>query len=380
MENEFVSLDEKSMGDLPGHNDLISRFNVEYSTKVLADDERQRLVAEMKFGHRFTDHMASATWTKENGWENKKICAYENISLSPAAAILHYGQEVFEGIKAYRHADNSIWTFRPRYNAVRFNLSAERMCMPTFEVEDFVSSIVGLVNTDKNWVPSMPGSALYLRPFMFADEPFLGVRAANSVRYLCIASPVGPYFGSGVSSLEIWVDKHFHRAGPGGTGFAKTAGNYACAMLPQEKASAKGFNQVCFLDAVHNRFLEELGGMNVFVIYRDGTVATPALTGTILEGSTRSAIINLLRKENISIHETQIDINELVDDIQSGEVVEVFACGTAAVIAPIGRLVSDDFDVRIPGGELTTYLYETLTGIQTGVVEDTFGWMYKISD
>ncbi len=181
--NDFVSidsLDEKSLIELPEHNELISRFKFEQSTNLVSDVERERIVAEMKFGRKFTDYMASAVWTKENGWENKKICAYENISLSPASAVLHYGQEVFEGLKAYRHADNSIWTFRPRYDAERFNLSANRMCMPNFDVEDFISSIVGLVNADKKWVPSLPGSALYLRPFMFADEAFLGVRAANS--------------------------------------------------------------------------------------------------------------------------------------------------------------------------------------------------------
>ncbi len=378
--SDFTSLDELSAGQLPAHNTLESRFALEQSNNERSEQERNALVNAMDFGRSFTDYMASAAWTAGEGWKEKKICAFGNISLSPAASILHYGQEVFEGMKAYRHPDNSVWSFRPKYNAVRFNISAARMNMPALPEEDYIASVVGLVTKDKKWVPSIAGSALYLRPFMFADEPFLGVRSSNSVRYLCIASPVGPYFGNGVSSVDIWVEKHFHRAGPGGTGYVKTAGNYACATLPQEKAKAKGFNQVCFLDAVHNRFVEELGGMNIFVVYRDGTVATPALTGTILEGSVRSSILRLLNRENISAVEKQIDINELIDDIRAGEVVEVFACGTAAVIAPIGRLVSDDFDVSIPGGELTKYLYDTLTGIQTGVVEDTFGWMYKLCD
>lgn len=373
-------LEENSQGVVESKDILLSRFKVELSKNICSCQTRQRILDEMKFGKSFTDHMASATWSKDEGWHDKKIRAYENITLSPAAAILHYGQEVFEGLKAYRYSDNSIWTFRPKYNAVRFNMSAERMCMPTFDVQDFIASIVGLVNVDKAWVPKKEGSALYLRPFMYADEPFLGVRASNSVQYLCIASPVGPYFGANVKDLEIWVDKTFHRAGPGGTGFAKTAGNYAAAMLPQENATSKGFNQVCFLDSVSNRYLEELGGMNVFVVYSDGSIATPALTGTILEGSTRSSIITLLEVEGVTVKQKHIDIDELVDDIRSNKVAEMFACGTAAVIAPIGRLASEDFDVRIPSGDVTKHLYNTLTGIQKGVLEDKFGWMYKLSD
>jgi branched-chain amino acid aminotransferase len=326
--------------------------------------------------------MARARWTPESGWHDRRTEAYGSLTLSPAAAVLHYGQEIFEGLKAYRHADGSVWTFRPGFNAARFNASARRLAMPELPEEDFVASLAALVAADERWVPGVEGSSLYLRPFMFASEPFLGVRSAHEFEYLVIASPVGPYFVNGFQPVAIWVAQDYHRVGPGGMGAAKTGGNYAASLLPQHEAYDKGFEQVCFLDAVTGTHLEELGGMNVFVVDADGTVRTPALSGTILEGGTRAAILQLLRDQGRAVREEDIELAGLLEQLRSGEVAEVFACGTAAVITPIGRLAGEGFDVTVADGRpgtTTTELYTALTDIQYGRREDPHDWMYRLA-
>ncbi|MDO5722496.1 MAG: branched-chain amino acid aminotransferase [Actinomycetaceae bacterium] len=371
-------LDEESARTLPPAEELASRFPRTGEVTPLSEQQWQQCMSDLKFGSQFSEHMAAATWTPQAGWHDLQIKPYGPLSVSPAASVLHYGQEIFEGMKAYRHADGSVWTFRPGYNAARFNDSADRMAMPRMDPEDFVASLVALVRADQRWVPTEPGTALYLRPFMFASEGFLGVRSAHEFTYLVIASPVGPYFTNGFAPVSIWVTRKYHRAGPGGTGAAKTGGNYASSLLPQAEASERGFEQVCFLDAATAQNLEELGGMNVFVVGRDGRIRTPKLTGTILAGGTRSAILTLLREDGYDVSEETIPLEELVADIQSGKVQEMFACGTAAVVAPIGRLGSEEFDLHLPSTTVTTKIYERLTAIQNGTAEDTHGWMYRI--
>ena len=364
---------------VPDANDLAGRFLLAPNPEAASEAERVQALTDLHFGSVFTDHMAHARWTRGVGWTDHEITAYGDLTLSPAAAVLHYGQEIFEGIKAYRHADGSIWTFRPRYNAARLNISARRMALPELPEEDFIASLVDLVRADGHWVPSGEGESLYLRPFVFASAAFLGVRAADVVDYYVIASPSGAYFTGGLKPISIWVSQNFHRAGRGGTGFAKTGGNYASSLLPQQEAAAKGCDQVCFLDDVTERNLEELGGMNIMVVDHDGTVRTPHLTGTILEGSTRSAIIRLLIDSGRRVVEDTISLEDLLSDIESGRVREVFACGTAAVVVPLGRLKGEGFDVTIEGSAVTSEIHDRLTGIQYGTYEDPHNWMYRLA-
>ena len=364
---------------VPDANDLAGRFLLAPNPEAASEAERVQALTVLHFGSVFTDHMAHARWTRGVGWTDHEITAYGDLTLSPAAAVLHYGQEIFEGIKAYRHADGSIWTFRPRYNAARLNISARRMALPELPEEDFIASLVDLVRADGHWVPSGEGESLYLRPFVFASAAFLGVRAADVVDYYVIASPSGAYFTGGLKPISIWVSQNFHRAGRGGTGFAKTGGNYASSLLPQQEAAAKGCDQVCFLDDVTERNLEELGGMNIMVVDHDGTVRTPHLTGTILEGSTRSAIIRLLIDSGRHVVEDTISLEGLLSDIESGRVREVFACGTAAVVVPLGRLKGEGFDVTIEGSAVTSEIHDRLTGIQYGTYEDPHNWMYRLA-
>ena len=364
---------------VPDANDLAGRFPLAPNPEAASEAERVQALTDLPFGSVFTDHMAHARWTRGVGWTDHEITAYGDLTLSPAAAVLHYGQEIFEGIKAYRHADGSIWTFRPRYNAARLNISARRMALPELPEEDFIASLVDLVRADGHWVPSGEGESLYLRPFVFASAAFLGVRAADVVDYYVIASPSGAYFTGGLKPISIWVSQNFHRAGRGGTGFAKTGGNYASSLLPQQEAAAKGCDQVCFLDDVTERNLEELGGMNIMVVDHDGTVRTPHLTGTILEGSTRSAIIRLLIDSGRRVVEDTISLEGLLSDIESGRVREVFACGTAAVVVPLGRLKGEGFDVTIEGSAVTSEIHDRLTGIQYGTYEDPHNWMYRLA-
>ncbi|WP_022919376.1 branched-chain amino acid aminotransferase [Ruania albidiflava] len=343
--------------------------------------ERNRALTAPVFGTVFTDHMARARWRAGTGWDERRVEAYAPLALDPAAAVLHYGQEIFEGLKAYAREDGSVWAFRPELNAARFAASARRLALPELPEADFLASIQALVAADAAWVPGAPGTSLYLRPFMFAAEAFLGVRSARVVDYLVIASPAGAYFPSGFEPVSIWVADGQHRAGPGGTGGAKCGGNYAASLLPQQQAAANGCAQVCFLDAATNTLLEEIGSMNLLVVTCDGTVHTPGLSGTILDGVTRRSVLDLCREQGRPVTERPLPLAEVLDGLRSGQVAEIFACGTAAVITPIGRLAGSGFDLTVGAGRpgpVAQVLHEELTGIQRGTRPDTRGWMYRL--
>jgi len=358
-------------------------------------EERAAILVDPGFGVHFTDHMAVATWTSTDGWADSAIVPYGPFTLDPATAVLHYAQEIFEGLKAYRHADGSVWLFRPDQNAARLSRSARRMALPELAEEDFLASIDALISADEAWVPSGASDtgastqssqqtseqSLYLRPFMFASESFLGVRASRRVTYCCIASPAGPYFASGVHPVRIWVSTTYNRSGPGGTGAAKTGGNYASSLLAQAEAAEKGFDQVMFTDAVEQRWVEELGGMNVYLVTTDHELVTPALSGTILEGVTRDSILTLSREFGLTPVERQISLTELLEGIDSGFVSEVFACGTAAVITPIGLLADAEGDHKVGAGdtgEVTGALRKKLLDLQYGRAADPHGWMRRV--
>jgi branched-chain amino acid aminotransferase len=302
--------------------------------------------------------------------------------LDPSAAVLHYGQEIFEGLKAYRHADGTVWTFRPEANAARLNQSARRLALPELPAEYFLGAIRELVSMDKDWVPSGDGEALYLRPFMIATEAFLGVRAAREVSFRVIASPVGNYFGGEVKPVSIWISRNYARAGRGGTGAAKCGGNYAASLIAQQEAEANGCKQVLFLDQFNDNAVEELGGMNVFFVMKDGSLVTPALTGTILEGVTRSSVIQVAKDMGREVAERKITLDEWRDGVASGDIAEVFACGTAAVITPIGVLRDETEFIGAEdakAGDTTMAIREQLLGIQTGKVEDKHGWLTRLA-
>ena len=304
----------------------------------------------------------------------------EPLALDPAAAVLHYAQEIFEGMKAYHHPDGDVALFRPEANAVRFNNSADRMAMPHLPPEMFVAAVRELVAADRDWFPTVDGGALYLRPFMIATEAFLGVRPARQYRFLVIASPVGGYFKSGAPAVSLWLSD-YSRAAPGGTGAAKAGGNYAASLVPTKEAFARGHDQVLFLDAVERKWVEELGGMNLFFAMADGSVVTPPLTGTILPGITRDSLIALMREDGLTVREEPYSINQWQADAESGALLEVMACGTAAVVTAVGKVEGEDraFTIGSGGpGQLTQKLRERLVGIQTGTVKDTHGWVMRL--
>lgn len=363
---------------LPTPEEAASRFTFSANPEPASQEDYEQAMEDLAFGERFTDHMTLMSWNPEEGWHNREVTGFANLEMSPAAGVLHYSQEIFEGMKAFRWPDGSVWVFRPGFNAARMNQSARRMEMPEMDLEDFVGSLVQLVRADEKWVPWTEDASLYLRPFMVADEPFLGVRPAKQYLYSVIASPVGPYFKAGLDPVSIYVTDEYHRSAPGGTGSAKTGGNYSGSMLPQRMAAERGFEQVCYLDAATNKNLEELGGMNIFVVRSDGTAVTPRLTGTILEGGTRAAVIQLLKDRGTTVLEQDIPIEGLVEDIKNGDVTEMFACGTAALVVPIGRLGGNGFDLKLGGTETTQAIYEDLSGIQRGTAEDRHNWMYRI--
>ncbi|CBA15010.1 branched-chain amino acid aminotransferase [Xanthomonas albilineans] len=356
-------------------------FRLIPSTAARSAEERARILAAPGFGHFFTDHMVAIAWSREQGWHDAQVRAYGPLALDPAASVLHYGQEIFEGIKAYRHADASIWTFRPEANGKRLQRSAQRLALPELPVELFVESLRQLIAVDAAWVPSAPETSLYFRPFMIADEAFLGVRAAHQASYYVIASPAGAYFAKGVAPVAIWLSTDYARAAKGGTGAAKCGGNYAASLLPQQQAQAQGCSQVLFLDPVEGKYLEELGGMNVFLVMRDGSLVTPALSGSILDGITRDSILQLARDRGMPVVERQVSIDEWRDGVASAEITEVFACGTAAVVTPIGQLKGTDFsvgDLSAPAGPVTLSLRQELTDIQYGRVADRHGWLVRL--
>ncbi len=349
-----------------------------------SDAEVAGILANPGFGTHFTDHMLTVEWTPEQGWHAARITKYGPLSLDPATAVLHYAQETFEGMKAYRHEDGSIWTFRPEENAKRMARSSQRLAFPELDPEDFVEAVDALVELDQRWVPEGAGEkSLYIRPFMIASEVFLGVRPAQHVTFMVIASPAGAYFKGGIKPLTLWLTEEYTRAGRGGMGAAKTGGNYASSLVAQQEAIGHGCDQVVFLDVAEGTYVEELGGMNMYFVYADGHIVTPA-TGTILEGITRSAIIDLAQKRGHQVEERKFSIDEWREGVASGEITEVFACGTAAVVTPVGTLKWEGGEVSSPdggsdeAGPLTLEIRKALVDIQYGRAEDSFGWMHRV--
>jgi len=358
---------------------------LQFTTKALpapvSEQERAALLANPGFGTKFSEHMVTIEWNEAHGWHDAVIGPREPISLDPASAVLHYAQEIFEGLKAYRHPDGSLALFRPYANASRFNASARRMAMPEMPEDLFVDSVRRLVEADREWLPPIEGGSLYLRPFMFASEVFLGVRPAKEYKYVVIASPAGNYFKSGSPAVSIWVSEGYTRAAPGGTGAAKCGGNYAASLVPQAEAIAKGHDQVVFLDAVENKWIEELGGMNLYFVFEDGTLLTPPLSGTILPGITRDSILTLARDEGLTVREERYGIDQWRADAQSGRLTETFACGTAAVVTPVGQVASRSgtFTIGSGGpGQTTVKLKDRLVAIQRGEAPDPHGWVVRL--
>ncbi|MCK9916889.1 MULTISPECIES: branched-chain amino acid aminotransferase [Microbacterium] len=357
-------------------------FAVTKNLAAASPAAREEILANPGFGQKFTDHMVDICWSAGGGWHRPRVQPYGPISLDPAASVLHYGQEIFEGLKAYRWADGSIRTFRPDRNAARLRASARRLALPELPTEYFVQSLRELIAVDGDWVPSAPETSLYLRPFMFAKEAFLGVRAAKKVAYYVIASPAGAYFHGGIAPVKIWLETEFSRAGSGGLGAAKTGGNYAASLLPHEKAAAHGCAQELYLDAAEGRYIEELGGMNVVFVRRDGSLLVPE-SDSILPSITRDSVLTVARDLGHEAEIRQVAIEEWREGVDSGEIVEAFACGTAAVITPIGQLIGEEYtigDPDAPAGALTMEIRQVLTDIQYGRREDTHGWMLRLDD
>lgn len=355
-------------------------FAVTPNAEAKSVEERDAILASPGFGKNFTDHMVDICWSERGGWHRPRVQPYGPIALDPAAAVLHYGQEIFEGLKAYRHDDGSIWSFRPDANARRMRRSAKRMALPELPEEYFIESLRQLIALDGDWVPSAPETSLYLRPFMFAKEAFLGVRPAHKVNYYLIASPAGPYFSGGIAPVSIWLSTTYSRAGKGGTGAAKTGGNYASSLVAQAEAAEQGCQQVLFLDSVESRYLEELGGMNVVLVYKDGTLVTPA-SDSILEGITRDSILQLAEDRGHRVERRPVELEEWKAGYASGDIVEAFACGTAAVVTPIAELKGEGFSIgnsEAAPGELTMSLRQELTDIQYGRAADPHGWMLRL--
>lgn len=355
-------------------------FAVTKNLAARTDAQRDEILADPAFGQVFTDHMVDICWSAQGGWHRPRVQPYGPISLDPAAAVLHYGQEIFEGLKAYRWADGSIRTFRADENAKRLQDSARRLALPELPTEYFLQSLRELIAVDGAWVPSAPGTSLYLRPFMFAKEAFLGVRAARKVAYYVIASPAGAYFSGGVAPVDIWLETAYSRAGRGGLGAAKTGGNYAASLLPHEEAARHGCAQELYLDAAEGRYIEELGGMNIVLVRKDGSLLVPD-SETILPSITRKSVLQVAEDLGHTAEVRRVALDEWREGVASGDIVEAFACGTAAVITPIGRVIGRDIEIGsagAPAGEVTMALYRRLTDIQYGRVEDTHGWMQRL--
>jgi len=355
-------------------------FAVQTNEAARSAAEHADIIAEPGFGKHFTDHMVDICWSEHGGWHRPRVQPYGPISLDPAAAVLHYAQEIFEGLKAYRHADGSIWSFRPEANAERMKRSARRLALPELPTEYFVESLRQLIAVDARWVPSAPETSLYLRPFMFAKEAFLGVRPAAKVNYYVIASPAGAYFKGGVTPVSIWVSTDYSRAGKGGMGAAKTGGNYASSLVAQQEAYDHGCAQVLFLDSEQGEYLEELGGMNVVFVYRDGRVVTPE-SDSILQGITRDSLLQLAKDRGLKVERRRVSIHEVREGVASGDIVEMFACGTAAVVTPIAQFTADGYTIGeadAPAGELTMSLRQEITDIQYGRIADRHGWMTRL--
>jgi branched-chain amino acid aminotransferase len=357
------------------------RFTLERNPNPVPADRRAALIADPGFGKIFTDHMVTIRHAKDTGWGEAKIVPRAALPLDPATMVLHYASEIFEGLKAYRYPDGGAGLFRPDANARRFGNSAERMALPRLPEDVFVESVRELVKLDRDWIPSAEGASLYLRPFMIGTDDALGTKPTSTSLYCVIASPVGNYFSSGAAAVTLWVSEAYTRAAPGGTGAAKCGGNYAASLLAQSEAQKEGCDQVVFLDAVERRWIEELGGMNVFFVFEDGSIQTPPLGGTILPGVTRDSLITLARDLGVTVREEPYAIDQWQADAKSGKVVESFACGTAAVVTPIGHVKSRHYGFTIGDGQpgpITQKLKAALTDIQFGRAPDPHGWTTRL--
>lgn len=334
----------------------------------------------LRFGTEFTDHMFIMDYEEGKGWIDGRVVPYAPLELDPAAVVFHYAQEMFEGLKAYKTKEGKVQLFRPDMNAKRTNRTNDRLCIPQIDEDLYVEAIKTLVAVDADWIPEKEGTSLYIRPFIIADEPFLGVRRANHYKFIIILSPVGPYYVGGLTPTKIYVEDKYVRATAGGTGEAKCGGNYAASLKAQEEAHEKGYEQILWLDGVERKYVEEIGTSNAFFVI-DNEVITAPLDGTILPGITRNSVIALLKKEGIKITERKLAIDEVVEAYKAGKFQEMFASGTAAVISPVGELCYKGEKMIINNGEigeLAQKLYDTLYGIQTGTVEDTMGWTVEV--
>jgi len=343
-------------------------------------DKRAALLANPGFGRVFSDHMVTIRYSEGKGWHDGRIEPRRPIEMDPASAVLHYAQEIFEGLKAYKTADGGAIMFRPRENARRFRDSAERLAMPMLPEEDFLEAIDQLVNIDRDWIPDGDGS-LYIRPFMFANEIFLGVKPSSEYLFIVIASSVGSYFKSGADAVSVWVSPDYTRAAPGGTGAAKCGGNYAASLIAQAEAHKHGCDQVVFLDAAERKWVEELGGMNVFFVFNDGTMSTPPLGGTILPGITRSSLLTLAKDKGIKVREERYSYDQWKADAHSGKLREAFACGTAAVVTSIGTVRAPEGEFKIGNGGAgarTEELKTALVDIQRCRAPDPHKWIHRV--
>ena len=336
---------------------------------------------KLGFGKVFTDHMLVVDWEAGKGWYDARIVPFGRISLHPASTVLHYGAEIFEGLKAYRRADGGVQLFRPLENIKRMNNSAERMSLPQMDEQDMLELLTTFVKLEEKWVPKSFGTSLYLRPYMFGNDETLGVHSVHRATFMIIASPSGSYYAEGINPVSIMIENEDVRTVRGGTGYAKCGGNYAASTRAGERAAKKGYSQVLWLDGVERKYIEEVGAMNV-MFKINGKIVTPLLTGSILPGITRKSCIEVLKTLGYEVEERLLSVDELLSALQDGSLEEAWGCGTAAVVSPIGKLAYGDAEYVIGGGkigEVTGKLYEILTGIQWGKVEDTFHWVYKLS-
>lgn len=349
-------------------------------TKTTEPKQKPAADQPLGFGKIFTDHMFVMNYTEGQGWHDARIVPFQNISLSPAAMVYHYGQEMFEGLKAYKGENDEVYLFRPDMNAKRTNVTNDRLCIPNIPEEDFVQAVKTVVDIDRDWIPTAPGTSLYVRPFIIATDEFLGVAPSKTYMFMVILSPSGAYYSSGLAPVGIWIEDEYVRAVKGGMGFAKTGGNYAASLIGQVKAHNDDYSQVLWLDGVERKYIEEVGSMNIF-FKLDGKVVTPALNGSILPGITRNSTIQLCKSWGYEVEERKISVDEIVEAQKNGKLEEVFGTGTAAVISPVGKLrYVDDVMIINNGeiGELSQKLYDTMTGIQYGKLDDPFGWRVSV--
>ncbi len=335
--------------------------------------------SSLAFGRCFTDYMFQMAWNREKGWHDAKICPYHDFTVDPAALVFHYGQAIFEGMKAYRGDDGQLFLFRPEKNFERMNRSAQRMCMPRFPVDQMIKALKALVYLEREWVPAIDGASLYIRPTMIATQPALGVQPADEYLFYIILTPAGPYYAEGFGPTKIYVSDEYVRAAKGGVGMVKTAGNYAASLFMSEIAKKEGYTQVLWLDAKENLYVEEVGTSNIFFKFKDELV-TPALTGSILDGITRDSVLQLAKSWDVPVMERDISIEEVINGVQSGVLQEVFGTGTAAVISPVGELFYKGQSYQIAdgkAGDISVRLHQELVGIQRGIKDDSFGWTVR---